>query len=361
MTKGKLGPEFSLLVRCCSWNFAGSDLPSRPELPAGLDWDRVVTLARRHRVQGLVWNALAQLADLLPSDAKEALSSDARSIAATNLAIAAECRELQKLFSLSGLELLFVKGLAVGALAYRSPLLKMGWDIDLLIDPCDLPAAAKLLTDRGYVPRIPRNPAHLQSWHAGSKESVWSREGSLHVELHTRLADNRRLIPYIDVHSARQHVEVASSLSLPTLAGDELFAYLAVHGASSAWFRLKWISDFAALLHGRSGAEIERLYRRSQQLGAGRAAGQALLLADTLFGALRSTDGLKAELASDRSTGQLSRAALRTMSQGSREPAERPLGTLAIHWTQFLLQPGLAYQLSELARQGGSLIRRLRH
>jgi predicted Zn-dependent protease len=37
-------------------------------------------------------------------------------------------------------------------------------------------------------------------------------------------------------------------------------------------------ADFAALLHRRSDDEIERLYAASQRLGAGRAAGQALLL-----------------------------------------------------------------------------------
>lgn len=361
MTKGKVGPEFSLLVRCCRWNFVRAESPSRLDLPTDLDWSQFVILARRHRVQGLAWNALAQHADRLPSVATEALSSDARSIAATNLGLAAECRELQRLFSRSGLPLLFIKGLTVGALAYRSPLLKMGWDIDLLIDPRDLPQAATLLSDRGYAIRIPRNLADLQSWHASSKESVWSRDDSFHVELHTRLADNQLLIPTIDVHSSRQLVEVAPSISLPTLAEDELFAYLAVHGASSAWFRLKWISDFAALLHARSSAEIERLYRRSQELGSGRAAGQAMLLADTLFDVLRPIPRLRAELISSRTTQWLCQAALRTMSRGSSEPTERPLGTLAIHWTQFLLRPGLEYKFSELRRQGESLVRRLRH
>lgn len=356
----QFGPEFSLLVRCCRWNFAKAQLPSPPELPPEVDWNGVVTLVRRHRVQGLVWNALAQHADRLPSHAKEALSSEARSIAATNLAIAAECRELHRLFGQASLPIMFIKGLTVGALAYRSPLLKMGWDIDLLIDPCDLPNSAKLLLDRGYVPRIPSDQTRIESWHRDSKESVWSRDDSLHIELHTRLADNKRLIPTIDVHSPRLSVEVAPSISLPTLAEDQLIAYLAVHGASSAWFRLKWISDFAALLPGRSKEEIEQLYRRSQELGAARAMGQALLLADRLFDALKAAPELRAELARDRATRALCSAALRIMANGN-EPTERPLGTFPIHWTQLLLRPGLNFKLSELKRQGYSLFSQLAH
>jgi hypothetical protein len=282
-------------------------------------------------------------------------------IAATNLALAAECRELRQLFEQAGIRMLFVKGLTVGALAYRSPLLKMGWDIDLLIDRADLSRAAGLLEDRGFSVRIPPRLSDLGSWHAHSKESVWSREGSLHVELHTRLADNPLLIPTIDVHSPRRMIEVAPSLSLPTLAEDQLFAYLAVHGASSAWFRLKWIADFAAFIHGKSDSEVESHYRRSQQLGAARAAGQALLLADELFQVLECTPALKQEIASDRSTRLLCNAALRMLTASTAEPTERPLGTLTIHWTQFLLGPGIGYKLSELGRQAASLLNRTPH
>ena len=301
---------------------------------------------------------MAVHAGRLPDDVKGPLSSDARSIAATNLAIAAECRELQQAFDSNALALLFVKGLTVSALAYRSPLLKMGWDVDLLIDPGDLAAAAGLLSERGYALRLPARLEKLHSWHQHSKESVWHRNDSYYVELHTRLADNRRLIPTIDIHSPRQLVDVAPAVSLPTLADDELFAYLAVHGASSAWFRLKWISDFAALLHGRSSEVIGRLYRRSQELGAARAAGQALLLADRLFNTLESIPELRDDLARDPATRLLCSAALAMMTNQDREPTEEALGTLPIHWTQFLLKRGLGFKFTELRRQGANLIRR---
>lgn len=358
---GKPGPEFLLLIQCCRRNFASAESLAGLELPTDVDWIQLVALARRHRVQGLIWNALAPHGDGIPAEARQQLSSDARLIAATNLAIAEECRGLQQTFDRAKLPLRFIKGLTIGALVYRSPLLKMGWDIDLLIDPCDLATAAGLLSECGYGLRLPASLAALQPWHARSKESVWERDDSFYVELHTRLADNRRVIPTIDIHSPWQFVDVAPGVSLPTLADDELFAYLAVHGASSAWFRLKWISDFAAFLRGRSAEQIGRLYRRSQELGAGRAAGQALLLANTLFDTLQPDPALRQQLASDRSTQLLCRAALRMLWNGKAEPTERPLGTLPIHWTQFLLQPGLNYKFSELWGQGNSLLRRLRH
>jgi hypothetical protein len=312
-----------------------------------------VTLARFHRVQGLVWNALAENRDRLPNDAAEALSSDARTIAATNLTIARTCAGLRDAFRESDVPLLFLKGLTVAALAYRSPMLKMGWDIDVLIDPSDLQRAARLLSGCGFSLRLPAELADLRSWHSTSKESVWRHPDGIHVELHTRLADNEALIPSLNVHSPTQPVEVSARVTLHTLAADQLFAYLCVHGASSLWFRLKWITDLAALIFGQSPAEIERLYRRSQQLGAGRAANQALLLSDALYGSLAGNPELREELNRDRIGRWLFNSAMKTVTRQSDplEPTSRRLGTMPIHLTQLGVLPGWKFKTSELVRQ----------
>jgi hypothetical protein len=340
--------EFRLLVQCCRFNFAASAAESL-QIDGGLEWPLFVNLARFHRVQGFAWNALAK--SDIPVEAATALSGDARIIAATNLAIARECNALATAFTSAGLPLLFLKGLTVGALAYRSPLLKMGWDIDLLIAPNDLLTAAGLLRSRGLSLRLPAKPDDLERWHGWSKESVWSRPDNIHVELHTRVADNLALVPELNVFSPRQLVEIAADTALPTFAQDELFAYLAVHGASSAWFRLKWISDFAALLETRTGNDLDHLYGRSLQLGAGRAAGQALLLADRLFGTLNRAPRLRTELETTPGIRGLAAGASHMLGRRPVDPTRRCLGTFAIHWTQFFLLPGPRYKASELRRQ----------
>jgi hypothetical protein len=315
-------------------------------------------LIRFHRIEGLAWNALSALE--IPSETRTALAEAASAIAVQNLQAGAECRSLLERFEAARVPLLFLKGLTLGALAYGNPAIKSAIDVDLLIEPNDLGKAVDLLRSAGYeliAPNIPATNEGLLEWHVSWKESVWGKSSpTVQIDLHTRTTDNIRLVPTIDVQSPHQRVDVAAGIHLPTLATDELFAYLAVHGASSAWFRLKWISDFAALFQGRTGEEIVRLYRRSQDLGAGRAAGQALLLADSLFDTLQSAPHLRSELMSDRATRSLYRAALRLVTGAPREPTATRAGTLTIHWTQFLLLPGLAYKLSELKRQARRLL-----
>lgn len=347
-----VSPEFRVAVDCCRCCFRDGNGTS-VSVPADVDWPRFLELVRFHRVEGLAWNALSDLGDDLPENVRAALLKAAIDIATQNVKAIAECRTLRKRFEGTGAPLLFLKGMTLGALAYRNPALKAAVDIDLLVDGPDLEKSALLLRDCGYrlvEPRESANDRLLYSWHRVSKESTWIKPG-LQIDLHTRTADNSRLLTGIGVRSPRQSVEVAPGIDLPTLAPDVLFAYLSVHGASSAWFRLKWLSDFAAIMDSKDPAEIARNYGRSQELGAGRAAGQGLLLADELFGTLNGNADLRDELSRDASTVRLFRAALGMITRAPVEPTARTFGTLPIHWTQLLLLPGLSFKLSELSRQ----------
>jgi len=347
--------ELRLLIECCRCNFASAPQHHLKSLPPEIDWARFHRLVRFHRVQGLAWNALEPLADLIPTSIREALADDAREHIAANLQIALESARLLGAFRSAGMPLLFVKGLTVGALVYRNPLLKTGWDVDVLVPANRLSQAAQVLRSQGYRLALPKADAQLARWHRTHKDSLWRRaEPDLHVELHPRLVDNASILPGIGIDSPTQDVEVVPGVILPTLAPDELFAYLCVHGASSAWFRLKWIADLAGLVNGMAPDSLDALYRRSQQLGAARAAGQALLLADALFGTLDGSS-LREELASERGTAWLASAALAQLAISS-EPTGRTFGTWRIHATQLLLRPGLRFKAGELVRQVREMI-----
>ena len=352
-------PELSLAVECCRRSFRTA-ARKQPPLPLeAVDWRKFIQLIAFHRVEGLAWNALSTRAESIPECAREALAQAATAIAANDLRAKAACRQFLEEFEAEELPVLFLKGVTLGALAYGNAALKAAIDIDLLIDPADLRTAAELLRAGGYRLIAPRDSAGdtvLRSWHGRWKESVWSHDAMpLQIDLHTRVADSASLLPAVDVHARQQIVDVGSGIRLPTLAPDELFAYLAVHGASSAWFRLKWISDLAALLAPEGAERMDRLYRRSQELGAGRAAGQALLLADRLFGTLVGNPELRDELRRDRMTHRLYMAALRLLTRAPREPTEIRFGTLPIHLSQFLLLPGARYKMSEILRQANRL------
>lgn len=353
----KIIPEFALAVACCRWPPSAERNDAVVRAAVGIDWPLFAAVVDRHRVAGLIWAALRQAEVAPPPDIRDHLSVAAHTIAAQNLELAAASVRLIRAFEAADIPVLFLKGISLGQLAYQDVSLKQGWDIDILAPPASVAGAAKVLEQEGFdliAPAPPLGREQLLAWHGFWKESVWRDSGGVHVELHTRLADNRALIPGLDWRSPQQDVAVQGH-PLPTLRTDELFAYLCVHGASSAWFRLKWIADVAALLSPFEEEKIERLYRASQGLGAGRAAAQALLLAAHLFDTRISAD-LAREVRSDRVNRWLFTAALRKMAGRSvaAELDQVHFGTASIHLMQMGLLPGWKYKLSEIIRQSAA-------
>ena len=342
--------EFLFMAACAKSLFDPSERSRLAAQAGAVDLGKLTGLAARHRIEGIVWSALRGAGIDTGVPVLEPLGHAARTISQQGLRAAAESARLQSAFALAGIDLLFLKGLAVGQLAYGNAFVKRSWDIDVLVAPDAVGAAADLLRQAGYWCGSPGERADLVRWHGANKESVWHSADELHhVELHSRLADNPELIPAVGMASPRQTVAIAPGIALPTLASDDLFAYLCVHGASSAWFRLKWIADFAGLLRDCDGAGIERLYWRSQELGAARSAAQALMVADAVFG-LPLPPALRAGLEQSAANRWLAALALRDLA-APREPTGRRLGTAGIHLSQLLLKPGPFFAWRELRRQ----------
>jgi hypothetical protein len=347
-------PEFDLLVACCRWPPSPGGDDRVRAAAARVDWRALLAAAARHRVEGFVHHALRRAGLAPPPAEAERLASSASGIARENLFHAAESLRLSDRFADAGIAHLFVKGVTLSVLAYRTLALKRSCDIDLLIAPEDYEAACSALADAGFLCFHPAGadlPAIIR-YAAANKDSAWrSADGRIKVELHQRLCVNPMLLPTIGARSPSLAVEIAPGIALPTLAREELFAYLCVHGALTAWSRLKWLADLAALIAGDDEAGVERLYRRAKALAPGRAATQALLLAERLFGT-RLAAPLAAELRAARANRFLEHEALQAMTGGgAKEMDEQPLASARLNLSLLMLQPGWRYKVAEIGRK----------
>ena len=356
MPGNHLSPEFLLIAAGCEWpRSADRDRKLRDLAVDGVDWSLVLDLAVRHRVEGLVSRALAEADIAVPEPARGELRKRAALIGTQNLLQAAESSRLQKMLAERGIGCLFLKGVALGALAYGTQGVKQAWDIDLLVARDAAEDAVASLHSAGYERSLPGpevSDEQFRRWVATNKESLWIHKSSgMVVELHTWLVDSADLLPTISAASEVQMVPIGPSIELATLRTDELFAYLCVHGATHAWARLKWLADVAALLRKLGPEETERLYRSSIALGAGRSSAQALLLCSELLG-LPLPGALLAELRRDPATRWLAALAVRAMSsRGATELDDTVFGTVVINLSHFLLQRGWRHKYSELVRK----------
>lgn len=347
-----LSAEFRLVAACCRWPASDARNATITEAARAIDWPRLLRVTKRQRVEGLVADGLRRAKIPLPPELEDWAAATGPDVARRNLAFVAESVRLRDRFAAAGVPMLFVKGVTLGKLAYDSLSVKTSWDIDLAVPPDRTAEACALLDAAGYVPADPGpelTRAQLLTWLDLSKETLWIHGGNgMALELHSRLVSNPSMLRLPSPSTAIM-ADVAPGVGLPTLDDDALFAYLCIHGAGHAWSRMKWIADVAAFLGSR---DIERLYRRSQELGAGRCSAQALLLCAILFDTPVPAPLLD-NLLGDRLTHWLVGVAFGAMAgrHEERELDESAMSTLPIQLAHFALVPGWRYKAAEVWRK----------
>jgi hypothetical protein len=349
-----LPDDFLLVAACCIWPHSARRTEAiRAVAARPIDWNKVLRVVARQRVAGLVKDGLRGAGIDPPPAIAARLAANAGDVARQSLQLASEALSLQAAFDAAVLPAVFVKGSALAMLAYGNLGIKHAWDIDLLVAPADVRRACEVLCEAGFERTMP--PASFAdkrffAWTEFARECVFRHQlRGTFLELHWRLSDNRALLAHVSTSSSTRPVTIAPGQVLRTLQDEDLFAYLCLHGAHHGWSRLKWLADLAAWLSGKSEAEIEALYRKAKSDGVGRAAAQALLLCERLFG-MELPPVLAAEMQSDRATRWLVAVALDAMAgdDHSRQTEDRPLGNLRIEISHFLLATGVSAWLSEL-------------
>jgi len=352
MTSEALAPEFALTAACCRWPATADRDSAVQATAAGVrDWDEFLRLVRRQRVGGLAHEALSTAKIAPPSAVARVLAARAKRSIGRNLLLAAETVRLQGVLDAAGIATLVLKGVALSQLAYGSPTIKQTRDIDLLVPAERAEAALQILEREGYALRSPAHRLRATQRRAlirfGREVELVRRDGKLPVELEWRASDNPMLLRGVDAHSRAQTVTLPGGGSVRTLALDDLFAYLCVHGARHSWSRLKWLADVNALL-AANDADIGALYRHAQRIGAGLCAGQALLLCRQLL-ALHLPAGLVDELSSDRRVEKLVAIALAAMCapHADMEADGGIAGVTRYMHTQFLLGRGWSFYATQ--------------
>jgi hypothetical protein len=345
--------EFALACACAMWPPSPARNTAVTSAAAKVsDWGRFLRVVRRHRLDGMVNHALASAGVAIPPDAAAALEQRAAMIARRNLTMAEESARLQRTFDKAGVANLVLKGAAVTALAYGNDPVKQAWDIDLVVPPEQVESAIVLLGMAGYRMVSPAEQLtikQLRIYVALGREFILAGRDQIFVELKWTLDQNPSVLPGINARSASQVVIGPGGASVRTLSTDDLFSYICVHGGRHCFSRLKWLADIGALLAQEPPEEIDRLYRAAAQRGAGRPAGEALLLCRQFLNAA-IPPALVAELEADRAVVRLARASVLTMAggDGEQELLGRRVATVRVLFAHFLLGKGPAFLRSEL-------------
>ncbi len=246
----QISNELALAAACC---LARKGKLARPR--QAVDWARFERLVHYHGIAGLAGVRLLEEAPgLIPEDLAQRLTGQLRQDAVLQMAQLSETVRLAERLETNGVRTLVLKGVALAFVLHpRHPERRQSTDIDLLVDPADLPDADRVLRDAGYRRDWPQGDlpgrGHAMLLHLANAFDYVHPVTHQLVELHHRMALNPYCLParFDELYAGAIAIETAMG-PVRGMDGPMFYAYLCWHALGHFDFRLKWMADLAGLL-----------------------------------------------------------------------------------------------------------------
>lgn len=250
-------------------------------------WQALADLViQRHRVAPLI-------AARLPGDAPADVAARLREAAEVNgrqtLHHIAATAEILTACRAEGIDPVLLKGWPLAERLYGAPGQRQARDLDLLVQPDEMPGAAAVLHKLGFTPapvyRLRGRLIGSRALAAECYDLEFHHPGTgLAVELHWRTSHFPGWPEVLDRPGMiRTQQTRIGPVRVPAEAADLI--YLSGHGCMHVWARLKWLADIAWLAEARGAAALEADLALAHEVQAWTTTALALRLAHRAFGA----------------------------------------------------------------------------
>lgn len=285
------------------------------EIPKDLDWNEVTEFAEHHGLTPLLcWNLRAYNLSVPKSSALEAHSriagAQAVKLSAVLVQVISDLSEHQ-------IPVLAFKGPSLAAILYSNVTLRSYADLDFLFLPEDIKLARIVLQEKGWAAVEDIASIHEESFLRSQCEIGLLRNETL-LELQWALAP-RFFSLDLPLEAMMRRAVTVEVIGVPvkTLAADDLFLALAVHGAKHLWSRLGWVVDIAALL-GSESIDGSRIAGIALQCHLQRIVAVALLMAEKI-GDVRIPAELRTLMAQDPQASAMASALFQNAVSGAEQ------------------------------------------
>jgi hypothetical protein len=282
-----LEAEWSLLRTACA-QIPRQEKTDRIRLQSrqAIRWPLLFELAERHGVQPLLYQALVDVEDAVPRDARPAIEQRYQSNLHKALFLSRELIRIVDRFSALGIEVMPYKGLALSEQIYRDIALRQAGDIDLLIRSRDLPRVRDAVSELGYTPHLAFSAAEERAYlQSGYEYAFDGAAGPNLLEVQWAIQPSFYGIDF-DMPGMFQRATTITVAGHPmkTLRIEDLFLVLSAHAAKHVWGRLVWLCDIARIMSVPT-LDWSWIASQAKELGIVRIVRVTMLLANWLLDA----------------------------------------------------------------------------
>ncbi|WP_394184130.1 nucleotidyltransferase domain-containing protein [Metabacillus halosaccharovorans] len=252
------------------------------ELVAGIDWELFIEQAVHHRVYPVLYTKCKEISEpIIPPNVIQYLSLAYKRNTFKMLQLSAEMELVSKLFTENHIRLVFLKGPVIAHDLYGDISLRTSSDLDFLIPISKLEKAEDILRNLGYE-KDDYFTSVLNDWKWRHHHVTYFHpQKQMKLEIHWKLNPGLGFEPSFEELWLRKRKSNLTTSPVYLLGKEDLFCFLASHGARHGWSRLRWLLD----IHQMIGQDID--WEKTSMLLKGyhshRVGAQALVLSTKLL------------------------------------------------------------------------------
>jgi hypothetical protein len=283
-------PEVRLLLLCAQPALDNDQAAQACRLiQAGVNWQLVVALAVRNRVQAFVYqNLKSHCPHVTPAEHLHQLRDIVQQNKLQCMSLTGALARLLALFSQQGIPVIAYKGPQLAQQIYGDVGLRAFGDLDLIFREQDIMRVSNVLRDNGFIrtwPEAEMTPSQ-QRLHLQTKyhDKYVAANSTVAVEVHWAISPG-----YLNCPPERSWLW--ERLQPATIAGqsawtfppEELLLVLCIHAANHCWTVLSWICDLAQIIHRNPDLNWDHLLDLAERWRASRMLLISLQLTQTLM------------------------------------------------------------------------------
>lgn len=278
LDKGSLSKEILLLLALLTAENTNETAQQHPQLFAGADWEQFVQLALHHRVYPYLYPRLNKIDEgVIPPEVLERLKWEYRRNTVQMLQLSGEMSRIGSELAKLNIRSLFLKGPVLAQALYGDISLRTSRDLDFLVPMAQLQDTEALLIRLGYV-KEEEFESILGDWKWREHHTTFNHPVSkIKAEVHWRLSPGPSKEPGFEALWKHSRTSSLFGRNVHYLGQEDLFLFLAAHGARHGWSRLRWLLDIKQLLLQQPDSAALQRY------GYSIVGGQAVILAAELL------------------------------------------------------------------------------
>jgi hypothetical protein len=280
--------EGSILLLCARPSLDHkSKAALRKLLEEELDWNCVCNLAIRHGITGLVYKNLNHSsAANVPRWAMDRLRMSSQALLGRSRLMAGELVRILGLMEREAILAIPFKGPVLAHTLYGDLCAREFSDLDIVVRPRDLSAAASLILREGYRINGPSEMEVQEVLQRHDNEVGFVRdELGVVLDLHRSFSESRFKFKFeIEGVFERCRTQTFGDKDILTFSPEDMVLLLSNHGSLHAWASLKWLCDLSHFMCIHDKLDWVRILMRAQELGMRRRLLLGLFLAQDLLG-----------------------------------------------------------------------------